>query len=75
MNAPDGPEEPRGDRGSHEILGHVAGPRPVMCAIDADEASQDALLAAAWLARAMDTRLVLAHAFDPLGIPARVCPQ
>ena len=57
--------------GRHEILGHVVGPRPVMCAIDDGEASRDAVRVATWLARALDTRLVLAHAFDPMGIAAR----
>jgi nucleotide-binding universal stress UspA family protein len=54
-----------------EILGHVVGPRPVMCAIDDGEASRHAVQVAAWLAGALDTRLVLAHAFDPMGIAAR----
>jgi nucleotide-binding universal stress UspA family protein len=53
-----------------EILGHVVGPRPVMCAIDDGEASADAVEVAAWLARALDTRLLIAHGFDPMGIPA-----
>jgi nucleotide-binding universal stress UspA family protein len=55
----------------HEILGHVVGARPVMCAIDEGEPSRHAVAAAAWLAGALDTSLVLAHAFDPMGIPAR----
>jgi nucleotide-binding universal stress UspA family protein len=54
-----------------EILGHEIGPRPVMAAIDGGEASTDAVEAAAWLARAFDAELLLAHAFDPMGIPAR----
>jgi len=57
--------------GPHEILGHAVGTRPVMCAIDEGEASRQAVRVAAWLARALDTRLVLAHAFDPMGIGAR----
>jgi nucleotide-binding universal stress UspA family protein len=42
-----------------------------MCAIDDSEASRHAVRAAAWLARAFDAGLVLAHAFDPMGIGAR----
>jgi nucleotide-binding universal stress UspA family protein len=57
--------------GEHVILGHAVGARPVMCAIDDGEASRHAVRVAAWLADALDTRLVLAHAFDPMGIPAR----
>lgn len=41
-----------------------------MCAIDDGEASRQAVRAAAWLAGALEARLVLAHAFDPMGIPA-----
>ena len=59
------------DSGRREILGDVVGNRPVMCAIDEGEASRHAVRVAAWLARALDMRLVLAHAFDPLGIGAR----
>jgi nucleotide-binding universal stress UspA family protein len=57
--------------GRHEILGHVVGTRPVMCAIDDGVASRHAVQAAAWLAGALDAPLVLAHAFDPMGIAAR----
>jgi nucleotide-binding universal stress UspA family protein len=53
-----------------EILGHRVGPRPVMCAIEDGEMSRHAVRGAEWLARALDAELVLAHAFDPLGIPA-----
>jgi nucleotide-binding universal stress UspA family protein len=53
-----------------EILGHVVGARPVMCAIDEGVTSRQAVRVAAWLARTLDTRLVLAHAFDPMGIGA-----
>jgi universal stress protein family protein len=53
-----------------EILGHAVGSRPVMCAIDDGEASRQAVRVAGWLARALDTRLVLAHAFDPMGVAA-----
>ena len=56
--------------GPHEILGQVVGPRPVMCAIDVGEPSRDAVRVATWLAGALDARLVLAHAFDPMGIAA-----
>ena len=65
MRAPDG------ESGRWEILGHVMRARPVVCAIDDGEASRDAVRAAEWLAKALDTGLVLAHAFDPMGIPAR----
>ena len=54
-----------------EILGHVMRRRPVMCAVEEGEAARHAVRAAAWLARAFDTELVLAHAFDPMGIPVR----
>jgi nucleotide-binding universal stress UspA family protein len=54
-----------------EILGHVMDVRPVVCAIEDGEVSRHAVQVAAWLARALDTRLVIAHAFDPMGIPAR----
>jgi nucleotide-binding universal stress UspA family protein len=54
-----------------KILGHVMGARPVLCAIEDGEVSRHAVQGAAWLARALDTRLVIAHAFDPMGIPAR----
>lgn len=54
-----------------EILGHVVGTRPVVCAIEHGEVSRHAVQVAAWLARALDTRLVIAHAFDPMGIPTR----
>jgi nucleotide-binding universal stress UspA family protein len=59
------------DTGRPEILGHVVGARPVMCAIENGEISRHAAQAAAWLARALDAELVLAHAFDPMAIPAR----
>jgi nucleotide-binding universal stress UspA family protein len=42
-----------------------------MCAIDDGDASRHAVPAAAWLAHALGTRLLLAHAFDPMGIAAR----
>ncbi len=71
MRALDGPEEPSADAGRREILGHVVGARPVMCAIESGEASRHAVQAAAWLARDLDTALVVAHAFDPMAIPAR----
>ena len=45
--------------------------RPVMCAIDDSEPSRHAVRVAAWLARALDARLVLAHAFDPMQIATR----
>ena len=45
--------------------------RPVLCAIEDGEVSRHAVDAAAWLARDLDTGLVLAHAFDPMGLPAR----
>ena len=64
MRSPDGPGE------RHEILGHVVGARPVLCAIEDGEVSRHAVEAATWLARALDAELVLAHAFDPMGIPA-----
>jgi nucleotide-binding universal stress UspA family protein len=41
-----------------------------MCAVDDGEASRQAVRVAAWLAGALETRLVLAHAFDPMGIAA-----
>ncbi|HET8756011.1 MAG TPA: universal stress protein, partial [Solirubrobacteraceae bacterium] len=53
---------------SSEILGHVVGARPVMCAVADDEASRHAVRVAAWLAGALGTRLLLAHAFDPMGV-------
>jgi len=56
--------------GEQEILGHVVGTRPVMCAIDNGEASRHAVRVAAWLAGALDTQLVVAHAFDPMGVAA-----
>jgi nucleotide-binding universal stress UspA family protein len=56
---------------SPEILGHAVGPRPVLCTIDDGEVSRHAVRAAAWLAGALDARLLLAHAFDPMGVPAR----
>jgi len=64
-------EEPLADTGRPEILGHEMGARPVICAIEEGEPSKHAVRAAAWLARAFDTELVLAHAFDPMGVPAR----
>jgi nucleotide-binding universal stress UspA family protein len=45
--------------------------RPVMCAIDDSEPSRHAVRVAAWLARTLDARLVLAHAFDPMQIGIR----
>jgi nucleotide-binding universal stress UspA family protein len=42
--------------------------RPVICAIEDSEASRHAVRAAMWLARGLDSPLVLAHAFDPMGI-------
>jgi nucleotide-binding universal stress UspA family protein len=57
--------------GRLEILGHVVRARPVLCAIEDGEASKHAVGAAEWLARAFDTELVLAHAFDPMDIPVR----
>jgi nucleotide-binding universal stress UspA family protein len=71
MRASDGPEELPADTERREILGHVIGARPVMCAIEDGEASRHAVRVAAWLARALDAELVLAHAFDPMGIGAR----
>jgi nucleotide-binding universal stress UspA family protein len=71
MTASDGPEKPSANTGRHQILGHVMGARPVMCAIEDGDASRHAVRAAAWLARALDTELVLAHAFDRMGIAAR----
>ena len=59
------------DTGRFEILGHEMGARPVMCAIEDGEASRHAVRVAVLLARALGTELVLAHAFDPMGIPAR----
>jgi nucleotide-binding universal stress UspA family protein len=44
--------------------------RPVVCAVDDTPVARHAAHAASWLARALDTELVLAHAFDPMGIPA-----
>src|SRR3712207_4401581 len=62
-------EESPADTG-REILGHVIGARPVMCAIEEGEVSRHAVRVAAWLARGLGTELVLAHAFDPMGIGA-----
>ena len=42
--------------------------RPVMCAIEDSEASRHAVRAATWLAQGLESALVLAHAFDPMGI-------
>ena len=42
--------------------------RPVMCAIEDSEASRHAVRAATWLAQGLEAALVLAHAFDPMGI-------
>jgi nucleotide-binding universal stress UspA family protein len=70
-----GPEEPYANTGRHEILGHVMRTRPVLCAIDEGEVSRHAVEAAAWLAQDLDTGVVLAHAFDPMGIPARPRPE
>jgi nucleotide-binding universal stress UspA family protein len=58
------------EHGRREILGHLVGARPVLCAIDDGEVSRHAVRAAAWLARVLGTELVLAHAFDPMDIPA-----
>ena len=71
MRGSDGPADPSANPGRHEILGHVVGPRPVMCAIGDGDEAPDAVRAAAWLAQALDAELVLTHAFDPMGIPAR----
>jgi nucleotide-binding universal stress UspA family protein len=71
MRASDGPEERAADTKRREILGHVLGARPVMCAIEQGDHSRHAFRAAAWLARALDAELVLAHAFDPMGVGAR----
>lgn len=71
MAASGGAEE----RPAREVLGHTMGARPVMCAIEEGEASRHAVRAAAWLARALETELVLAHAFDPMAIPARPLPE
>ena len=71
MRASDGPEKPSANTGRNEILGHVVGDRPVICAVEDGEVSRHAVQVAAWLARAFNTELVLAHAFDPMGIPAR----
>jgi nucleotide-binding universal stress UspA family protein len=49
----------------------VASDRPVLCAIKDSDESRHAVKAATWLARELGTRLLIAHAFDPLGIPAR----
>ena len=57
--------------GRHEILGHVVGTRPVICAIDDGEPSRHAVRVASWLAAGLDAPLVLAHAFDPMGIATR----
>jgi nucleotide-binding universal stress UspA family protein len=48
----------------------VAHPRPVICAINDSDEARHAVHAATWLARELETRLLLAHAFDPMGIPA-----
>jgi nucleotide-binding universal stress UspA family protein len=47
----------------------MAGNRPVMCAFVDTRDSRHALRAAEWLAGALDTSLVVAHAFDPGGVP------
>jgi nucleotide-binding universal stress UspA family protein len=52
-----------------ETIKAMAGNRPVMCAFEDTRDSQHALRAAEWLAGALDTSLVLAHVFDPGGVP------
>ena len=71
MTASGGDEELSPDPGRHEILGHVMGARPVICAIDEGDASRHPVRAATWLAQALDAELVLAHALDPMGVGAR----
>lgn len=41
---------------------------PVICAYEDKPIARHALRAAAWLANALDTQLMVAHAFDPMGI-------
>jgi len=41
---------------------------PVLCAFKDTVVARHALSAGAWLARSLDTPLILAHAFDPMGI-------
>jgi nucleotide-binding universal stress UspA family protein len=57
---------PRADD-PHDVL---VGARPVIAAIEGTEVSRHALTAAEWLARETGTRLVAAHAFDAIGMPA-----
>jgi nucleotide-binding universal stress UspA family protein len=71
VRAADGADGGAADTEGLEILGHVVGARPVMCAIEDGEESRHAVQAAAWLARALDTGLWVTHAFDPMAIPAR----
>ncbi len=63
-------EESRADTAHPEILGYTVRARPVMCAIEEHDASRDAVGVARWLAAALDTELVIAHAFDPMGVGA-----
>jgi nucleotide-binding universal stress UspA family protein len=71
MSAPDGAESLPAATERREVLGHMVGTRPVVCAIDEGEASRHAVRVAAWLARDLGTGLVLAHAFDPMAIGVR----
>jgi nucleotide-binding universal stress UspA family protein len=42
---------------------------PVICAFEDKAIARHALRASAWLAHALETPLVVAHVFDPMGIP------
>lgn len=44
-------------------------PRPIVCAFDGSDASRNAVHAARWLGEALDATVLLAHIFDPMGIP------
>jgi nucleotide-binding universal stress UspA family protein len=44
---------------------------PSICAFEDTETSRHALRAATWLAQGLGAPLVLAHAFDPTGVPTR----
>jgi nucleotide-binding universal stress UspA family protein len=41
---------------------------PVICAFEDKPIARHALRASAWLAHALDTQLLVAHVFDPMGI-------
>src|SRR6185503_6949932 len=51
--------------------GVVPNGRPLICAFEDTETSRHALRAAIWLAPGLGAPLVLAHVFDPMGIPTR----